>query len=151
MDFFFTCHYSQENLCQVFRLRFWPETKNETTVPLVFIPWPQFHILYCAGQWPPAPLKHSQAWFSFLSPIVHCWPAAVNLFSAEPAEAVNTGQMSFLGCKWTLLTPSVQPLEKAGCSEKVSIRKQNLKQVHLQQSYFLWGKALSDCKLENSL
>lgn len=48
MDFFFTSRYSQEKLCQVFRLRFWPEIKqkNETTVSLVATPWLQFHMLW---------------------------------------------------------------------------------------------------------
>lgn len=34
---------------------------------LIVTPWPQFHILDCVSQSPSVPLKHLQAWFSFLS------------------------------------------------------------------------------------
>lgn len=90
--FFFTCHYTQERKkdCQASSLRFWLKKieKNET-VCLVTTLWLQLHIVDCDGQCISAPLKHSQAWFSFLLPHT-LWSAAVNPLVPSRAELVST-------------------------------------------------------------
>lgn len=84
--------------CQVSSLRFWPEKSqnNGTTVCLVTTLWLQFHIVDCDGQCLSAPLKHPQAWFSFLL-LYTTLSAAVNPFVPSHAKLVSTEQMSSLG------------------------------------------------------
>lgn len=84
--------------CQVSSLRFWPEKSqnNGTTVCVVTTLWLQFHNVDCDGQRLSAPLKHPQAWFSFLLPYT-ALSAAVNPFVPSRAELVHTEQMSSLG------------------------------------------------------
>lgn len=93
--------------CQVSILRFWLKKigKNETTVCLVTTLWLQLHTVNCDGQCLPAPLKHFQAWFSFLLP--HTWSAAVNPLVPSRTELVST-EMSLLEL-W-VGSPSAQPL-----------------------------------------
>lgn len=126
---FFTCHYSQEKICQVFRLRFWPATeqKNDTTMSLVTTPWPQFHILICDGQCTSVFIKYSLIFLPFT--IHSCWSAAMNPFLLSYDDVMSMGQMSLLG----LQLGSPQPLGRVGCSETVSIEKHYLQHTILQK------------------
>lgn len=150
MDLFFTCPYSQKKLCQVFRLRFWPETKekNETTVSLVTTPWPQFHILSCDGQYLLAPLKHSQAWFSFLSPCAACcWSAAPNPFIPSCCSEYKAGVLAGLqvGSPASISSATGENGTKRGgfCWETEFEESTSVTVMFVP----LWGKAWSDCKL----
>lgn len=80
---------------------------------LIVTPWPQFHILDCVSQSPSVPLKHLQAWFSFLSLYAASCP---HTFSCQPfllfCSALQ-GQTPLLGLQVGLqhfLPPSLQPL-----------------------------------------